>query len=107
MGDSYFTRGGPIDPKYIYHSGEHIACEDSVFGRGGLCLFTQGNVPAEGVSGQLIVTRLRELLDHGCTECGSVPLSGDNDPNKMGLLTVNYVSRANCNGVCNYSTSQQ
>ena len=106
-GNSYFIRGGPISPKYIYHPGEHIACEVSIFGSGGICVFVQGNIPAEGVNGQLIVTRLRELVEHGCNECGSVPLSGDNDPDKMGLLTVNYVSTATCNGVCNYSTSQQ
>lgn len=106
-GDSYFIRGGPISPKYIYHSGEHIACQLSIFGPGGICVFAQGNIPPEGVSGELVVTRLRDLLVHECNECGSVPLSGDNDPDKMGLLTVNYVSKATCSGVCNYSTSQQ
>jgi len=27
-------------------------------------------------------------------------LSGDNDPKKMGWLTVNYTNRKGCNGVC-------
>lgn len=29
-----------------------------------------------------------------------MPLSGDNDSNKMGELTVNYTYRKGCNGLC-------
>ena len=41
-----------------------------------------------------------ELLQHGCTLCGSVPLAEDNDPEREGVLTVNYVASEVCAGVC-------
>ena len=40
------------------------------------------------------------LRGHGCHVCGSAPLSGDNDPNSHGILTVNYVGGAVCKGLC-------
>lgn len=63
-------------------------------------MFMQGNVPAEGVDGYTIGRRIADLNWHGCHLCGSVPLSGDNDADKMGILTVNYVTGKGCNGIC-------
>ena len=39
-------------------------------------------------------------MDHGCDVCGSVPLAEDNDPDEAGILTVNYVAKGACEGLC-------
>ena len=106
-GNSAYIRGGPIRAEDVYHAGDQIVCQRGLLGSDGICLFTQGNVPAEGVTGQQIIMRLSELIEHGCRKCGSVPLSGDNDPDKMGTLTGNYVRKASCNGVCCWRTLRQ
>ncbi|KAL9135413.1 MAG: hypothetical protein Q9175_003402 [Cornicularia normoerica] len=84
---------GPLNDTDIYLPNDHIVCLP--LGQsflGGICAFTQGsNVPATGLNGALIKQRLQELSDHGCLVCGSVPLSGDNDPDRQGMLTVNYI----------------
>ena len=53
-----------------------------------------------GIDGALIKRTLMNLRGHGCHVCGSAPLSGDNDPNSQGILTVNYVGGAVCKGLC-------
>ena len=40
------------------------------------------------------------LANHECHVCGSAPLSGDNNPNSQGILTVNYVGGVVCKGMC-------
>ena len=60
----------------------------------------QGNVPPEGVSGETILRRLLDLNAHRCGACGSVPLSGNNDPDEMGILTANWVADPDCRGMC-------
>lgn len=57
-------------------------------------------MPATGVNGALIKRKLQELSAHGCQVCGSVPLSGDNDPGSRGILTVNYIGGVVCKGLC-------
>ena len=57
-------------------------------------------MPATGVTGALVKKKLGELRDHGCRVCGSVPLGGDNDPKRQGILTVNYISKLACKGLC-------
>ena len=57
-------------------------------------------MPASGVTGALIKRKLQELSGHGCLVCGSVPLSGDNDPGSRGILTVNYIGGMVCKGLC-------
>ena len=53
------------------------------------------------MSGEVIRERIGDLVNHGCQECGSVPLSGDNDEGREGILTVNWVGwTGGCNGVC-------
>lgn len=93
---------GPLNDTDFYLPNDLIVCipQGKSF-LGGICAFTQGNnVPATGVTGDLIKRRLQDLVDHGCHVCGSVPLSGDNDPDREGILTVNYVSGLSCNGLC-------
>ena len=93
--------GGPISPKSTYLAGQHIVCIEYRVVGGSICLFLQGNVPTAGVSGSLVIRKLNEIYCHGCEACGSVPLSdGDNNPNTMGELTMNYVWHAGCNGLC-------
>ena len=98
---SYFSCG-PLNDSDIYLPNDRIVClptGQSLLG--GICAFAQGsNVPATGVTGALVKRKLRELSDHGCRVCGSVPLSGDNDPLRHGILTVNYISKLACRGLC-------
>ena len=91
--------GGPISDERMYYAGgdpRDVACIKDIK----ICLFLQGNVPPTGVNGSTIKKRLGDLRDHGCRKCGSVPLSGDNDPGKMGILVSNYVTQGACDGVC-------
>lgn len=93
---------GPLNDTEFYLPTHHIVCLPT--GQsflGGLCAFAQGsNVPTTGVTGALIKRKLRELRDHGCLVCGSVPLGDNNDPHSQGILTVNYVSSEACKGLC-------
>ena len=80
---------------------QQIACaKNAGWAIGGICLFVQGNVTSEGISGHVLKDRISDLAYHGCKYCGSVPISGDNDPYKAGLLTANYVEHPICDGIC-------
>ncbi|KAL8923258.1 MAG: hypothetical protein Q9172_003200 [Xanthocarpia lactea] len=84
---------GPIADSDSYAPGAPILCypQGAIF-RDGICAFTQGNVSTDGTRGLIIRKKLAELRRHGCTLCGSVPLSAmGNDPSEEGELTVNYV----------------
>ena len=93
---------GPMNDTEIYLPHDNILClptGESFLG--GICVFAQGrNVPTTGVTGALIKRKLQELRSHGCRVCGSVPLGGDNDPHRQGILTVNYISGKACKGLC-------
>lgn len=91
----------PFHDTNVYMPGQSIMClrQGTTF-LGGICAFTQGNVSTAGTNGTIIRERIRELHDHGCDLCGSVPLSGNNDPDVGGILTVNYVSGRVCPGLC-------
>ncbi|KAA6410695.1 MAG: hypothetical protein FRX48_06118 [Lasallia pustulata] len=108
-GDKRLT-GGPL-PRNIYYSVDNldepnIACVTIAHAGGGFCVFLQGNVPNEGILGEVVVERMGDLVAHGCQECGSVPLSGDNNPNEEGILTVNWSTYTlGCNGVCEYGNT--
>ena len=93
---------GPLNDTDIYLPGDHIVClpQGQSF-LGGICAFVQGkNAPKAGVQGDLIKRTLMNLANHECHTCGSAPLSGDNDPNSHGILTVNYVGGVVCRGLC-------
>lgn len=60
----------------------------------------EGNVDTYGTFGAEIKRKLKQLSDHGCHSCGSVPLSDGNDPAEAGILTVNYISSVACPGLC-------
>ena len=90
----------------VYLPYDHIACSRT-HPAGGICLFTEGDsLPEQGTNASVIYKALEYLVDHGCTKCGSVPLSGDNDPNKVGWVTSNYVAWGVCHGICPPATPE-
>lgn len=97
-----------IPKGYRYYTGQDIACmKHNVYPSpwitwGFYCAFMQGNIPAEGVDGALIQLKMQQMIEHHCLGCGSVPFSDDNDPQTLGVLTVNYVSQSECEGLCYY-----
>lgn len=97
-GASDVIQGGPLisTTQYPRQGQQYIACSADAK----ICLSLAGNAPAEGMTGLDLATRVGELNAHGCWYCGSVPLSGDNNPGKMGILRVNIASPPYCNGVC-------
>ncbi|KAL8761320.1 MAG: hypothetical protein Q9184_002562 [Pyrenodesmia sp. 2 TL-2023] len=95
-----FLPGLPLVPRELYFRNEHILCAQNAL-VGSICIFLQGEaVPVAGVPGFVITRRIRDLVDHGCKFCGSVPVSGDNRPFAAGVLTSNYVRKKGCQGVC-------
>lgn len=79
------------DDKY-YSSGQQIACTKcDPPNWAGLCAFTQ-KMGTTTVAGWYIKEKMKNLKDHGCTDCGSVPIYPGNDVNKGGL-TVNWVHK--------------
>ena len=83
-----------------YVSGEHILCwRLNDFVQPGICAFLQkskGTLAGKDVRGLL-----QHLYGHGCSVCGSIPVGypSSNHPSH-GILTVNYVRHANCDGAC-------
>ena len=101
-GASWQVPGGPIDRNAIWQYGQDIAC----YPQAQVCVYTQGTVTRgmNGINGSVIVDRVGDLNYHGCWYCGSVPLSGDNKPDEMGILVVDYVGGGSvpCAGVCKH-----
>ncbi|CAF9929167.1 hypothetical protein IMSHALPRED_007832 [Imshaugia aleurites] len=97
-----------IPKGYRYYTGQDIACmKHTVYPNpfitwGFYCAFMEGNIPADGVDGALIQLKMQQMIEHHCLGCGSVPFSDDNDPQILGVLTVNYVSKSECEGLCYY-----
>lgn len=96
-----------IPKGYRYYTGQNIACMKHKaypypINWGFFCAFMQGNIPAEGVDGTMIQLKMQQMIEHHCLGCGSVPFSPDNDPNTLGILTVNYVRQSECEGLCYY-----
>lgn len=86
-----------LDDKRTYDNGEDVACIeiDSLNFSGSfkstLCAYIQNS--KGNVSGATLKGVFKELQDHGCAICGSVPLlyaKGDDDINH-GELTINLV----------------
>lgn len=97
-GASAVIQGGPISPTAVYNYGQDVACHAN----SGICLYIEGQVSRGmvNVNGSTIIARAGDLNSHGCWYCGSVPLSGDNKPEEMGILKANYVKDNRCSGVC-------
>jgi hypothetical protein len=76
----------------IYTSGQQIACADEDFFSGAICAFLQDGAAEYGYQ---IKALAQQLVDHGCSTCGSTPVDG-NDVNN-GMLTVNWVQNSCCN----------
>ncbi|KAJ7286381.1 Kp4-domain-containing protein [Mycena rebaudengoi] len=76
-----------------FNNGQQIACVDSI------CAFLQNT---NGKNGQQIKAVVGNIVNHGCTVCGSVPTDypGGNDVS-AGQLTFNFVSNPACTaGLC-------
>lgn len=89
--------GSHIDPNRFefYNNGEQIICEFET----GVCAFFQNS---GGGSGSTVNTLLNELLQHGCTVCGSIPINpGNNVANSE--LTVNAAG-SQCRGGAEFQT---
>jgi hypothetical protein len=82
-----------------YADGKKILCAQCAWGdsRSGLCLFTQ-KMKGQPVRGKHIKYYLRLLIDHGCKQCGSIPLN--NQKVEDGELTVNFVAVTCAHGLC-------
>ncbi|KAL8724777.1 MAG: hypothetical protein Q9166_007755 [cf. Caloplaca sp. 2 TL-2023] len=93
---------GPLHDLELFFTGEHIICARNLHWLvGSICVFLQGaGVPATGVPASVIKRLVNQMVYHGCKFCGSVPVSEDNDPFQLGLLTSNYVMDEGCHGVC-------
>jgi hypothetical protein len=103
LGDLIFTvEAQGINPNRLYNNNENIVCiaADGDVNNPGLCAFIQRAFGP--IAGKDVLSLLQEISDHGCTQCGSVPLlfPNDNNINDHGELTVNVVDVANCNGIC-------
>ena len=91
-----------VDDNRLYQNGEHIACLNGKvvgFFPGAICAFLQKT--SGGVLGSDI-KNLASALAPNCGSCGSVAtgfFGGDLNVND-GELTVNAVTKPNCNGVC-------
>lgn len=78
-----------LNVNYKYSDGEHLACMNN---GDNICAFLQGT---GGLYGSEIITLAQELIEHGCSACGSQPVE-DNNSNVAGMLTFNFVASPNC-----------
>ena len=81
----------------MYAPGDPVVCLE-ILGQGkGFCVFSEGrNVPQEGVSIGLVLTKLWELENHGCFACGYVPIAPDNNPDTLGVVKVDFLNPDRC-----------
>ena len=84
---------------FVYKESSHIACLRVFRDQNkGYCLFPSGaKVPPAGANGALIEEKVQTLINHGCFACGSVPLGGQDNPDLMGNLVLDYVNPVKCN----------
>lgn len=77
----------------FYQNDERIMCQPySGLAGGAFCLFLSGT--GFGAPASSFKTLIKDLMDHGCQACGSIPLffpDGDNSPNR-GVLKSDWVS---------------
>jgi hypothetical protein len=76
-----------LDTNHFYADGAHLACvnDDKI------CAFLQNTGGLYGYQ----ITPLDDLVQHGCTACGSVPVE-DNNASLAGILTFVYVTTTDC-----------
>ena len=91
-----WMRAIPAFRTYRYYKKVNIACARLWDDDRAYCVFPQGNVPDEGVTGDQVMGLMEGLLRYGCFACGSVPIALSGDPAEQGIVTVNYVKQANC-----------
>lgn len=80
----------------LFGPGEHIGTDyawhqiDGSWSYSGLAAFTQST--SNAISVETACACAKQIMNHGCTACGSVPLYPGNNV-ASGQLTINYVSR--------------
>ncbi|PHH60621.1 hypothetical protein CDD81_1411 [Ophiocordyceps australis] len=79
---------------HYYSTGVQLACAQGKYAS--ICAFYQSG--ASGTADRA-AELLQGLINHKCTQCGSIPTQPGNDVSK-GELTVNIVSRPCCHGTC-------
>ncbi|KAK5993975.1 KP4 killer toxin [Cladobotryum mycophilum] len=77
-----------------FYSGQQVACNSG--STGSICAFYQNGASGTGHDA---FNQAKQIIDHGCRICGSVPTQPGNDVSK-GQLTINYVSNPCCQGNC-------
>ncbi|CAK7270436.1 hypothetical protein SEPCBS119000_004088 [Sporothrix epigloea] len=77
-----------------FNSGDQIACAKGKYES--ICAFFQNGA---GGTAQQAFDYIQNLVDHGCTVCGSVPTQDGNDVS-TGELTINAVDSPCCKGNC-------
>ncbi|KAL2355092.1 Kp4-domain-containing protein [Cryomyces antarcticus] len=95
-----------IDDEARFLNGEHIMCQQAAGPRGRkneVCAFFN-HAEAGYTNGSVAKWAMAKLLEQGCDNCGSVPLSmndnGDFDDRGLtGELTVNYVVKGEEEGL--------
>lgn len=83
-----------MDQNKVFTDGQHVTCVQSsvTIGNPSLCIFYQKTNGRRWTVGQT-VNFVQNLLDHGCSACGSVPTDPGNNVNN-GMLTANMVTNA-------------
>ncbi|KAK2768239.1 hypothetical protein FQN54_000091 [Arachnomyces sp. PD_36] len=83
-----------------YTEGSQLACVESDGGPGAICAFIQGTEGKSktSFSGFDIKWLAQALIDHGCKDCGSIPILQSDDVHSDGMLTINYVSEVKTPG---------
>ncbi|OCL14192.1 killer toxin [Glonium stellatum] len=89
MGELVSIIEDSVPDDQFYANGEHIVCIESGSRAYSICAFCQ---MSGGAPGSSIKVLARELLAHGCQNCGSIPLFYPGDNNVAdGELTFNAV----------------
>lgn len=83
-----------------YSAGSQLACVESSGGPGAICAFLQETEDKEktSFSGFDIKWLAQALIDHGCKDCGSIPVLQSDDVHSDGMLTINFVGSASSPG---------
>ncbi|KAK5993530.1 hypothetical protein PT974_06963 [Cladobotryum mycophilum] len=77
-----------------FETNQQIACSQTT-DQSFCAFYTNGG----SGTAQNALQQLQNLMNHGCKKCGSVP-SGSSPNGADGLLTVNWVKDACCQGNC-------
>lgn len=78
----------------VYAPGKNLACAQIWDSNTGFCNLTQETCLCRASNSSLCKRKVAQLRIRCCFACGSVPSDDENDPHKMGGLTLNFVEPA-------------